>query len=63
MNGSAQKFYVVKKPEGNCEIIPQAKLEEDRDPTIIQKWGPFDSPGEAIARRVGLIRAGKCQPE
>ncbi len=26
------------------------------------RWGPFESQGEAIARRVGLIRAGKCQP-
>jgi hypothetical protein len=28
----------------------------------MERWGPFDSQQEAIARRVGLIRAGKCQP-
>jgi hypothetical protein len=27
-----------------------------------ERWGPFASQAEAIARRVGLIRAGKCQP-
>jgi len=27
-----------------------------------QTWGPFSSQEEAIARRVGLIRAGKCKP-
>ncbi|WP_442944889.1 hypothetical protein [Nostoc sp.] len=32
------------------------------NPEIIEQWGPFSSPEEAIARRVGLIRAGKCQP-
>ncbi|MCY7273232.1 MAG: DDE transposase family protein, partial [Phormidesmis sp. CAN_BIN44] len=27
-----------------------------------EQWGPFESQGVAIARRVGLIRAGKCKP-
>ncbi|MEB3338482.1 MAG: hypothetical protein VKJ46_13525 [Leptolyngbyaceae bacterium] len=51
----SQTWYIIKQPDGHCEIspTPQAKLEQ---------WGPFDSQGEAIARRVGLIRAGKCQP-
>jgi hypothetical protein len=26
-------------------------------------WGPFSSREEAIAKRIGLIRAGKCQPQ
>ena len=59
-------WYIVKQPAGHCEIVqmdsppvdsPQASLPSDK-----QTWGPFDSQGEAIARRVGLIRAGKCQP-
>ena len=29
---------------------------------ILQQWGPFETQGQAIAKRVGLIRAGKCQP-
>lgn len=59
----SEKFYIVKLEAGNCEIIPSVKLAQLEDPTIVQQWGPFDSLGEAIARRVGLIRAGKCQPQ
>ncbi|MEG3977089.1 DDE transposase family protein [Microcoleus sp. herbarium8] len=55
------KYYIVKRPAGNCEILPIAQIEE-QDPTIIDKWGPYDSAEDAIARRIGLIRAGKCQP-
>ena len=58
-----EKFYLVKRPAGICDIVPQEKVEEKEDPTIVEKWGPFDSKSEAIARRVGLIRAGKCQPQ
>jgi hypothetical protein len=29
----------------------------------MEKWGPYDSPEDAIARRIGLIRAGICQPQ
>ena len=56
------KFYIVKRPAGNCEILPIAQLEQ-QNPSIIEKWGPYDSPEDAIARRIGLIRAGICQPQ
>ena len=59
---STPKFYIVKRPAGNCEILPIAQLEQ-RNPSIIEKWGPYDSPEDAIARRIGLICAGKCQPQ
>ncbi len=58
----SQKFYIVKRSAGNCEILPLAQLEA-QNPTIIEKWGPYDSAEDAIARRIGLIRAGKCQPQ
>ena len=63
------KFYIVKRPAGNCEILPLAEPSqriaqlEQQNPSIIEKWGPYDSPEDAIARRIGLIRAGKCQPQ
>ncbi len=56
------KFYIVKRPAGNCEILPLDQLEQ-QNPTIIEKWGPYNSAEDAIARRIGLIRAGKCQPQ
>ncbi len=53
-------WYIVKRPVGNCEIISHEPPEDETQ--IIAKWGPFTSESEALARRVGLIRAGKCQP-
>ena len=28
----------------------------------LKRWGPFKTQNQAIAKRVGLIRAGKCKP-
>jgi hypothetical protein len=59
-------WYIVKQPTGRCEIVqmdsPQVGSPQASPASDEQTWGPFDSQGEAIARRVGLIRAGKCQP-
>lgn len=57
-------WYVVKLPEGHCQIFAASELEAEtaKPSEEPEQWGPFDSEGEAIARRVGLIRAGKCQP-
>lgn len=60
---SSPEFYIIKRPSGTCDIVPSDQVSEQQNDTIVQKWGPFDSPNEAIARRVGLIRAGKCQPQ
>ncbi|MEH2150178.1 DDE transposase family protein [Nostoc sp.] len=60
MNDS-QTWYIVKRSAENCEIIPSDQIDND-NLEIIEQWGPFSSQEEAIARRVGLIRAGKCQP-
>ena len=53
----SQSWYIVKLPSGNCEIVSTPSATEAE-----QKWGPFLSKEEAIARRIGLIRSGKCQP-
>jgi AtzE family amidohydrolase len=55
-------WYVVKPRSGPCQIVSQTAfdaLTAEEKQTI---WGPFDSQSEAIARRVGLIRSGKCLP-
>jgi hypothetical protein len=57
-----QSWYIVKRRDGLCEILPSTQVEGEEDTILVQRWGPFDSQQEAIARRVGLIRAGKCQP-
>lgn len=61
-NTSSQTWYIVKRSTGNCEIVPDSRTMEEKDPDVEERWGPFASQNEAIARRVGLIRAGKCQP-
>ncbi|RUS98661.1 hypothetical protein DSM106972_080470 [Dulcicalothrix desertica PCC 7102] len=57
---NSQKWYIVRRPVGHCEIVND-NVESNSE--VIEKWGPFDSQGDAIARRIGLIRAGKCQPQ
>ncbi len=67
---NANQWYIVKQADGHCDIVPSQPPADappanatpaDTDQPQSQ-WGPFDSQAEAIARRVGLIRAGKCQP-
>lgn len=60
---TAQTWYIVKRPAGYCEILSSNQKVEENDPAVQERWGPFSSQDEALARRVGLIRAGKCQPQ
>jgi hypothetical protein len=58
-------WYVVKQAAGDCVIVPVAQLAHlaaQSANSLEEKWGPFTSQDEAIARRVGLIRSGKCKP-
>lgn len=57
----AESFYIVKKTTETCEIVSEKPQETD-ETQAVQIWGPFSSAEEAIARRVGLIRSGKCKP-
>lgn len=58
----SQGWYIIKLNEGNCDIVSSQEMESKESTNILEHWGPFNSQGEAIARRVGLIRAGKCKP-
>lgn len=64
----SEQWYIVKQSEGQCDLVAASELEnktnssEPKPPETTERWGPFNSEGEAIARRVGLIRAGKCKP-
>jgi hypothetical protein len=63
MTASNAQWYICKQASGNCLIVnlmvELADLELNQS---IESWGPFPSQNEAIAKRVGLIRAGKCIP-
>jgi hypothetical protein len=65
----SEQWYIVKQAEGQCQIITAQELEasqteasQTNENPSEEQWGPFDSEGEAIARRIGLIRSGKCNP-
>jgi hypothetical protein len=51
-------WYIVKNPDQSCAVTEDPALAE----TAREKWGPYPTRDEAIAKRIGLIRAGKCQP-
>lgn len=62
-------WFIVKNASGNCDIVMAQDWKQSQDAAPDQTneadrqyWGPFPSQAEAIARRVGLIRAGYCQP-
>lgn len=47
-----QTWHIIKKLEGQCEIVPSEQITEDNqeinNPEITEKWGPFASQGDAI---------------
>ncbi len=75
METTGESWYIVKRPSNHCEIVlgeivsaqdlasddNQANAPAEGDPNLDQ-WGPFKAKNQAIAKRIGLIRAGKCQP-
>ncbi|MFW6264378.1 MAG: hypothetical protein ACOC3E_02535, partial [Cyanobacteriota bacterium] len=60
---NTQGGYIVKQKGGHCEIVEGDTNGNNPVKEAEASWGPFASQSDAIARRVGLIRSGKCQPE
>jgi hypothetical protein len=61
MTAELETWFIIKLPNEQCAIVPGEQLDPPEEGNI-KKWGPFASRADAIAHRVGLIRAGKCQP-
>ncbi len=61
---NSENWYVVKQENGECAVLnaSQVELAQIQGPQAVEQWGPYPSQQEAIARRVGSIRAGKCKP-
>jgi hypothetical protein len=53
-----EAWFIHRVADGTCEITKKPEF-QDSDKT----WGPFVAQGEAIARRVGLIRSAHCKPK
>jgi hypothetical protein len=56
--GATVNWYIIKNPDRTCQIIN----DPDQAVATVENWGPYASREDAIAKRVGLIRAGKCDP-
>jgi len=61
MAGTEESWYIVKQASEHCQIVSKQEREA-LEAQPLEQWGPFGHKGQAIAKRVGLIRAGKCQP-
>lgn len=61
MTTQASTWMIVRAEAGHCEILPVDQLTPQQQGQATT-WGPYESQAEAIAKRVGLIRAGQCKP-
>ena len=52
-----QQWYIVKQENETCAIVSS-----EEKPKNVTSWGEFATREEAITKRIGLIRAGKCKP-
>jgi len=57
---ASEQWFICKRENNICEIVKSNTKDEITD--AVEILGAFGSQGEAIAKRVGLIRSGKCQP-
>jgi hypothetical protein len=51
-------WYIIKNPDQTCQIVESVDLAM----AAVEQWGPYSSREDAIAKRIGLIRSGKCDP-
>ena len=58
-----QFWYIVKQADGTCKVSQTQQPAKTPEQSEKSQWGGFDSEQEAIAKKIGLIRAGKCKPE
>jgi hypothetical protein len=61
MTTQSEGWLIVQAEAGHCDILPAEQLPPQQREQA-KTWGPYDSQGEATARRVGLIRSGQCKP-
>lgn len=61
MGNIRQFWYVIRQKDQTCHIVSFSQ-EQTKTPER-EQWGSYSSEQEAIAKKIGLIRAGKCQPQ
>ncbi|MEO1067725.1 MAG: hypothetical protein AAFW95_01185 [Cyanobacteria bacterium J06638_6] len=55
-------WYIIQEELGTCAVLSAENVSREQLQDKRPIWGPYASQQEAIARRVGLIRSGKCTP-
>ena len=56
-------WYIVQQADGTCAVVNYADQEPTPETSSANHWGAFATEQEAIAKKIGLIRAGKCKPQ
>lgn len=59
-SATSEQWYIIQQASGQCEIVLSSS--DQADLSLTAQWGPFLTKNDAIAKRVGLIRSGKCHP-
>ncbi|MBF2087455.1 MAG: DDE transposase family protein [Synechococcales cyanobacterium K44_A2020_017] len=63
MSSQPDTWYIVQQSDGQCDIThTQPEDSSSQASPKPKQWGPYASQAEAIAHRIGLIRAGHCRP-
>ena len=55
-------WYVIKQKDDTCEVVELKHPENTPKQSYESQWGGFKSEQQAISKKIGLIRAGKCKP-
>lgn len=55
---------LTSQPDIDSDADPDADPDAQavKDSLPLKTWGPFKTQNQAIAKRIGLIRSGKCKP-
>lgn len=61
MTSQTEGWLIVQAEAGYCEVVPLDQVNHQQREHA-KTWGPYESQAEAMAKRVGLIRAGQCKP-
>ena len=77
MNSSQTDWHIVQQANEQCVILSDQALQDlasqpdnssdadaqmAKDSPPLKTWGPFKTQNQASAKRIGLIRSGKCKP-
>ena len=63
MSSNGSSWYVIKQEDETCKVVELKQAAKTPKQSEKSQWGGFKSEQEANAKKIGLIRAGKCKPQ